>query len=301
MQLDIFNDNREVMLRNDVLHALQLHQAQQAQVAWLALQRHDAGDAALVPLQALVSAQAALTSRLQAAVPAPLFTQHAALQAERLALLDVVMPAAQRMLGATAAQWLRPFWQDLILRADALPFQPQWEVDHAAAMCLHLQDWPGAVQAVERIASWRRIPAPLAWMAQAQLHLTGLSAAWPLLAGLAWLSPKRLDAIIQTTNNVLLQRLKAQFDTSFEPAADQVDAAQDAAWFPAWVLTQQPQNVAYLSLAQPGQHSAPEQAMRLLVNLLGLERQGRHHDIVNCRKNLRDLNAWLYGVYMQAR
>jgi hypothetical protein len=94
---------------------------------------------------------------------------------------------------------------------------------------------------------------------------------------------------------------KAQADASFEPSVDQVEAAQDTAWFPAWVLTLQPQNVAHLSLAQPGQHGAPEQAMRLLVNLLGLERQSRHHDIVNCRKNLRDLNGWLYGVYMQAR
>ncbi|MDD2879944.1 MAG: hypothetical protein PHQ58_05865 [Rhodoferax sp.] len=301
MQLDIFNDNREVMLRNDVLQALQLHQAHQAQLAWVAMQGHAAGDAALAPLQTLISAQAALTTRLQAAVPVARFTEHAALQAQRLALLEEVMPAAQRMLGAAAAQWLRPFWQDLILRADSLPFQPQWEAEHAAPMCLHLQDWSGAVQAVEGIASWRRIPAPLAWMAQAQLHLTGLSTAWPLLAELAWLSPKRLETTIQTTNNVLLQHLKAQFDTSFEPAADQADAAQDAAWFPAWVLTQQPQNVAHLSLAQPGQHSAPEQAMRLLVNLLGLERQGRHHDIVNCRKNLRDLNGWLYAQYMSSR
>ncbi|MHB8947462.1 MAG: hypothetical protein ACYC4S_00175 [Rhodoferax sp.] len=49
------------------------------------------------------------------------------------------------------------------------------------------------------------------------------------------------------------------------------------------------------------QHSAPEHALRLLVNLLGLERQGRQHDIVNHRKSLRDLNDWLYGEYMKTR
>ena len=50
----------------------------------------------------------------------------------------------------------------------------------------------------------------------------------------------------------------------------------------------------------PPQHSAPEQAMRLLVNLLGLERQGRRHDILR-RKNWRDLHPGLYSVYLKTR
>ncbi|MDD4943256.1 MAG: hypothetical protein PHQ13_06945, partial [Rhodoferax sp.] len=72
-------------------------------------------------------------------------------------------------------------------------------------------------------------------------------------------------------------------------------------WFPAWVLTTQPQHAPDLALAQPGQHSAPEQAMRLLINLLGLEHQGRHHDLVKLRKSLRGLHAGLYAAYMKTR
>ena len=41
--------------------------------------------------------------------------------------------------------------------------------------------------------------------------------------------------------------------------------------------------------------------MRLMVELLGLEHQGRHHDIVGKRKNLRDLNAALFAAYMKSR
>jgi len=34
---------------------------------------------------------------------------------------------------------------------------------------------------------------------------------------------------------------------------------------------------------------------------LGLERQGRHHDIVERRKALRDLHPSLYAAYMRTR
>jgi hypothetical protein len=41
--------------------------------------------------------------------------------------------------------------------------------------------------------------------------------------------------------------------------------------------------------------------MRLLVELIGLERQGRHHDVVERRRALRDMHGILYGAYMKAR
>ncbi len=300
VQLDIFNDSRDVMLRNDVLQALLKQQPALAQSAWRTLHSEYPDDAHLAPLQVLIDALAAFKYR--ADQPVEPLTQHAALQRLQQTLQAQLTPAAQQQLGPDAARlWLRPFWQELIARAAALPFVPQWEAQHTAPMLLHLQDWTGAMDAVARIASWRRIPAPLGWMAQVKLHAVGLAGSWPLLAELAWLSPKRLEVIIQTAQDAPLQRLKDQFDVSFEPDAELVDASQDLAWFPAWVLTQRPQDVLHLSQAQPGQHSAPEQAFRLLVNLLGLERQGRHHDIVAYRKQLRDLNSWLYGVYMRTR
>jgi hypothetical protein len=297
MQLDIFNDSRDVMLRNDVLQALQQHDVPKAQSAWVALLHDYPGDEALAGLRVLADAQ---VERDQPSVNL-VFTDHAGLRQARLNLLESIAPTALNLLGSEqAALWLRPFWQSLIARAVRLPFQADAESDHAVPMLLQVQDWQGALDAVARIESWRRIPAPLAWMAQAKLQLHGLRAAWPLLAELAWLAPKRLDALLQAAPEPILLRLKDQFEASFEPF-DGVDAAQDLAWLPAWVLTVQPRYAADLALAQPGQHSAPEQAMRLMINLLGLERQGRHHDIVQQRKNLRDLNAWLYSAYLQTR
>jgi hypothetical protein len=297
MQLDIFNDSRDVMLRNDVLLALQQYDASKAQLAWGALQQEDPDDESLAGLRLLTDAVAALAQPLAKQA----FVDHTALHQARLNLLSSITPTALILLAApNAALWLRPFWQNLITRALRLPFQADAESDHAAPMLLHVQDWQGVLDVVAQIESWRHIPAPLAWMAQAKLQLHGLRATWPLLTELAWLAPKRLDALVQAAPEPILLRLKEQFEASFEPPVG-ADAAQDLSWLPAWVLTVQPRYAADLALAQPGQHSAPEQAMRLMINLLGLERQGRHHDIVKQRKSLRDLNAWLYGAYLQTR
>lgn len=296
MQLDLFNDNRDVMLRNDVVQALAQQDAVRAQSAWRVLAHDYPKDEFLARAQVLLDA-------LQARDPqATAFDGHAALQSARQSLLAQLEPAAQRLMGqASAGLWLRPFWCQLIERAAHLPFDAQFELEHAAPMRLHLEDWQGAIDAVAGIESWRHKPAALAWMVQAKLRLYGLRASWALLAELAWLAPKRLEALIQSSREPTLQRLKDQFDARFEPAGEGADAALDLAWFPAWVLTEQPQYLGDLARAQPAQHSAPEQAMRLLVNLLGLERQGRHHDIVNYRKSLRDLHPGLYGAYMKTR
>lgn len=296
MQLDIFNDSRDVMLRNDVVQALAQHDVSRAQSAWLALERDYPEDDFLARAQLLLDALQARNQQDTA------FAGHADLQSARRALLTVIEPAAQRLMGrAGAALWLRPFWGKLIERAAHVSFDAEFEFEHVAPMRLHLEDWQGALDAASGIESWRRRPAPLAWMVQAKLRLHGLRASWALLAELVWLAPKRLDALIQSSPEPTLQRLKDQFDARFEPQKEGADAALDLAWFPAWVLTEQPQYLGDLAQAQPAQHSAPEQALRLLVNLLGLERQGRHRDIVNYRKSLRDLNGWLYGDYMKTR
>jgi hypothetical protein len=142
-------------------------------------------------------------------------------------------------------------------------------------------------------------------MTLAKLRLLGLQSSWGLLAELAWLSPKRLDALMQRTPDPLLQRLKDQFDAEFDAAlgmeAQGPDPTDDLAWFPAWVLCARPDWVSHLTQAQAGQHTQPEQAMCLMVELLGLERQGRHHDIVVHRKSLRALHPGLYAAYMKTR
>lgn len=182
-------------------------------------------------------------------------------------------------------------------RATPLAFRSDNSEEHAAPLWLRAGDWNAAAAAVERIESWRRIPAPLTWMVQARLRLYGLQATWGMLAELAWLSPRRLDEVVRHTNEPMLQQLAHKFESSFEGVGD----PSDLAWFPAWVLTERSALAAHLALAQPSQHSAPEKALRVLIELLGLERQGRHHDVVARRKTLRDIHLSLHAAYMKTR
>jgi len=217
---------------------------------------------------------------------------------ERHALAQEVQTAARQALGAEAGDaWLCPLWATLAARCERLPFDATRADDHAAALWLRAGRWQAAAQAVQRIESWRRIPAPLAWMLEARLRPGGVDDCWALLAELAWLAPSRMEALLRHWRDPLLLRLHKRFEAEFDADAQ----AADMAWFPAWLLTQTPALAPHLAQAQPGQHSQAERGMRLMLELLGLERQGRHRDIVQHRRALRDLHAPLYAAYMATR
>jgi hypothetical protein len=121
-------------------------------------------------------------------------------------------------------------------------------------------------------------------MAEAHYRVHDLDGAWGLLAELAWLSADRFDQLLKRLADPLLERLRRGFDAAFEGHGD----VRDLAWFPARVLTEKPGLAHQLGEAKRSLHTEPEQAMRLLLELLGLERQGRQRDIVERRKALRD-------------
>jgi hypothetical protein len=217
-------------------------------------------------------------------------------------LQQTIHDAAQRTFGdRTAATWLAVSWQELARRAGPLAFDARNPQDHAAPMWLRAGNWEAAAQAVATIESWRRKPVPLAWMVEARLHLFGLRANWPLLAELGWLSPALLEDVAGRSPDPLLPQLMRSFEAKFAATFPGDVEIGDPSWFAAWVLIERPDLREQLASAQASQHSAPEQAMRLLVELLGLERQGRHADLVARRKVLRDLQPSLYAAYMKSR
>jgi len=288
-QLDIFSHSADVMRRNDVIDALERRDAAGARAALQAL-------AAARPQDADASAFERLTGVLETASAAPL-SRLDAVAAERRALAGDITRCAQQVWGRGADAWLRPLWQALAGRSAALPFEAAHAEDHAAALWLQAGDGPHAAQAAEAIPSWRRIPAPLSWVAEALCRQDRLDDAWPLLAELAWLAPARLEALLRRLDDPLLRRLHKQFGASFEGSG----SAADLAWFPAWLLIERPALATRIGLAQRGQHSAPERVMRLLLELLGLERQGRHAELLQQRRALRDLHPALYAAYMATR
>jgi len=289
MQLDIFEHSHDVMLRNDVVQALERHDAAGARAAHDRLAQECPADESLPALFALLDGLERADGRS--------FADHASLKRARQGV-EAMNPLAERIFGAQAAvHWLAPLWEDLALRAEGLSFRADSVQDHAAPLWLCAGNWKAAAQAAGAIESWRRIPAPLAWMTEARLRLVGLQATWPLIAELGWLSPSRLDELLRRCQEPLLATLARRFGENFEGEG----TAGDAAWFAAWVLTERPEVAEHASAAQSSQHTAPERAFRTLVELLGLERQGRQRDIVERRKNLRDLHPSLYAAYMRTR
>jgi hypothetical protein len=326
-QLSIFDDGRDQMLRNDLQQALAHRDTKGSRAALQGLAEEFPDDSALAPLSVLVQV-------LERPV-APPFADAAALRAARSDLIRHIEPAARAGLGATAAaKWLKPCWSALARAAQRLPYSPASPQDHAAPLWLHAGDAAAAITAVSGIASWRRIPAPLAWMAQARHRHDGLDAAWPLLAELAWLAPARLAELMDLLGDRALTALRRRFDDDFDaevdvplsptvpspvpspappspplPIADDADdigpaggGADDAlAWFPAWVLTDKPALAIHLELAQPGLGNPAEQGARLVLELLRLERAGRHDDLIARRRVLRSLHGGLFAAYMKSR
>ncbi len=290
MQLDLFADSRDVMLRNDVLDALHRRDAAGARRAWERLVEVYPADDAVPALATLIAAlEDTSMTRL---------TGHQALAAVRRVLADEIVPAARRLLGEqTARSWIAPCWRALAQRAVALPFHADYGDDHAAPMWLLAGDPAAAKQAVERIASWHRIPVPLGWMTEARYRADGLDAAWPLIAELAWLAPARCEALIRRLGEPTLDALCRQFDAEFAGTGEPADFA----WFPAWLLTVKPALADRLREARLSRQVDAERATSLLWQILSLERQGRQHDLVERRGALRGLHAGLYAAYMKTR
>lgn len=292
MQLDIFEHSRDVMLRNDVLDALDRRGPGAARSALQALAAEYATDNALAALDRLVRA-------LEEGAETPPFADHAAARAARVAIEQEIEPAALALWDDAAARaWLAPLWRDLAMRAARLAFRADASEDHAAPPWLRSGDWQAAAHAVARIESWRRIPAPLAWMAEARCRIDGAEAAWPLLAELAWLAPQRFDSLERRLRDAPLAALRRKFDAEFEGGDGGV---ADLAWLPAWAPIEKPALARLLAEVQPARGTPPEQAMRVVLELLRLERGGRHREMIERRKVLRDISPWLYAAYMKTR
>ena len=299
-QLDFFADSRDVMLRNAVLDELQRRDMDGARTALDQL-------AAGYPDDGALSAMRVLVRELERA-PATPFADHAALAVARRHLEDDVVPAARRVLPAqTVWAWLAPCWSSLARRAAGLAFRGADDhVDshagthaetHAAPLWLHAGEWAAASEAVDRIESWWRIPAPLAWMTEARYRMGGLDAAWPLLAELAWLTPRRFATVLSVLGDASLDGLRRRFDAEFPGSG----AVEDYVWFPAWLLVVKPALAGRLRQARVQRDKAASRACALLGEILRREHEGDQHELVGLRRELSRLHEGLFDAYMATR
>jgi hypothetical protein len=59
------------------------------------------------------------------------------------------------------------------------------------------------------------------------------------------------------------------------------------AWFPAWLMTEQPGLSELPAGARTSRGSLAEQGWQLMMTLLTLERQGRHAELIEHRRRLK--------------
>ncbi len=288
MQLDLFEHGRNVMLQNDVVAALRKRDAVEGRKALAVLAAECPDDEMLAPLTTLLNTLAE---------PAERFADHDAV-AEKLRNMDtVVVPSAIRVFGVKeAGDWLSPMWLALAHAAKELSFNVERPQAHSAFMQLQGRDWAAAEIGISGIPSWRRIPLPLAWMADARFYLGGLERAWCLLLDLAWTEPRTFSLLARRLEAPSLHKLLNAFDAAFES-----DEEADRAWFPAWVPIAVPAMAAVMRETQACHNATAERVARLIMELLALEKQGRHAELVAQRKKLRDLHAGLYAFYMSTR
>jgi hypothetical protein len=212
-QLDIFDDSRDVALRNDLAQALLGGDPLAARRIADTLQAEFGADPVLVPAAALIEHQ----HWRQSLAEEGRLDVTAVLDARRRLDGPVAASAAAVSGAREAAAWLADEWRWLAGQASGIGWHPAHAEAHAAALYLRGQAWPQATEAVARIDSWRRIPVPLLWMTQARWRGDGADAAWPLLAEAFWLTPARAAALLPALSDTRLDRLVARFEERFAP------------------------------------------------------------------------------------
>ena len=174
-QLDIFDDSRDVALRNDLAQALLGGDQVAARSIANTLQAEFGADPVLAPAAALIEHlnwRQSLAANGRIDVAAVLDARHR--------LDGPVALAATTVFGAhEATAWLAGQWRWLAGQASGIGWYPAHAEAHAAALYLRGQAWPQAAEAVARIDSWRAIPVPLLWMTQARWRGDSADAAWP--------------------------------------------------------------------------------------------------------------------------
>ncbi len=134
-------------------------------------------------------------------------------------------------------------------------------------------------------------------MLQARWHLAGSGAGWPLLVELAWLAPARFESVARGLGDTVLAKLLRRFESNFEGAG----GSDDWVWVPAWLLIDEPTLAAETAAADAARHGPAERAWALMQALLRLERRGRRHEVIELRRELREVHPALLAAYLRTR
>ena len=289
MQFDLFKDSPDVGLRNTVIAALRARNPGALREAIDCLRSDFPDDRHLDGFEHLYAECLALKQAKWSATDI-------ARQIERIE--TQLLPVLKKVIGGDAAlRWIAPVWGELARAAAGQAFNRDEANAHTAGLFLRAGELAPARASVEAIPSWRRIPEPLAWMAEITLRQNLPDDYWPLTAELAWIAPALLAPLFAQAAPASVLRLYREFCAEAEGQDDEGDTGS---WFPAWLLVEHPDLLPYLRTAH-AHDSRPARSAALLIDLLIGERQGLTQTTVGKRKQLRELAPAIFGRYMAQR
>ena len=273
-QLDLFQDNRALVLEQDLVRALAERRPETALRALRDLTTLDPDHRHLPDflhlIQIIDQAPDALTPEV------------------RLRELAAVRPLAERLLGHRARDFLAPLWAALGANLSGHAFNPGNPGLHAAPALARAGDWGGARAAVEADPDWQRHPPLVLIHAEACHRVHDSAAARCDWVRLCWGHPKAAATALDAKNPAdrRLADLWARFG-DLEPPLETQD-------FPAWLLVADPGTASTVpvGLAPAGPLG---DAFRVLHGMV------RGHDDLAARRALGALRPDLLRIYLAGR
>ena len=250
-QLDLFLDSAQTAAVNALLDALTARDAGNACSALERLVRIDRDHGQRFHAASLISALEA---------PAPEGAERGAEQLERMEREWV--PAASALLGARRRDFLAPLWRDIGRALEPAPFDPMNPDRHASRAYREGLDWERMRRSVLAAPGHEEAPVLIARLAEAQWRLRDRARAIESWFALCRLAPDEFERLIEAPDFP-----DWALRTAWRVAAESgIEGEMAPAWFPAWMLIEEPGLAGVLAPRRTGDD--PSRAFDGVMELL---------------------------------
>jgi len=288
-QLDLFLDTGDRVLVNTVIDALVERDFTRAGAAIGRLREEH-------PTHTDLESLTALHRCLGPGTPPP--RTHAGVTARIDAIEGLLVPAAHRLLGTDAAEFLRAIWARLAAAAAELPFDEAYPRAHRGWLCQQYGDWKIVRSATEREPSWAAKPLLRWWVGLAYHHLGEPEAALRLWLPLCWLDP---DLFARHAPSLPRATLRSAWDAFGRVSVDDTfdEDGHAAQWFPPWLLLRHRGIAALFRPEELRETMRAARVFRQLVILLPLERSGLDEELIRERRELQRISPAFFRYYLE--
>lgn len=281
-QLDLFIDSAQTAAVNALLDALAARDAGKAREALARLVRTDRDHGQRFHACALIASLEA---------PAPADPERGLEQLERMEREWV--PAASALLDARRRDFLAPLWRDIGRALDPAPFDPDHPERHASRAHREGLDWERLKRSVLAVPGYENEPALLVQLAEACWRLHDRVKAIGSWFALCHLAPEAFERLVEAAD-FPDWALRSAWRVALE---QDLEYAMAPAWFPAWMLIEEPGLAA--GLAPRHRDDAPSRAFDAVMALLAHPNPDERG--MALRRSLRDIAPGLLERFLAKR